>query len=126
MLESSQSDSDPEAHARETASPNGRYSVEFNVDGIADGIPGEWTHFSKHDSLLDAIRGASEFMELAKDALGVGRVDDRADDTIEPWIRIMDQEESTLVAWVDNGFLQVHQEISAAVGLEYRADDPAS
>lgn len=118
MLESSQPELDADAPAPENASPEGRYSVEFNVDGIAEGLPGEWTHFSAHDSLLDAIRAASEFMELAKDALGVGRIDDRADDTIEPWIRIMDRAEAALVAWVDNGALQVFQEIAVAIPLD--------
>jgi hypothetical protein len=111
MLEPSQPQSCTGSSGEENTSSDGRYSVEFNVDGIAEGLPGDWTHFSAHETLIDAIRAASEFMELAKDALGVGRIEDRADDTIEPWIRIMDLHQAALVAWVDNGALQVHQEI---------------
>jgi len=85
----------------------GRYSVEFNAEGLADGLSGQWTSFSSHDTLLNAIRASSKMMELAKDSLGIGRVDPHSDDRVEPWIRVMDLWNNELVAWIDFGALHV-------------------
>jgi len=104
----SHSESEPErAPAMEEALSAGRYSVEFNADGIAEGLSGAWTNFSTHDNLLDAIRSSSAFMELAKEALGIGRIDDRSDEKVETWIRVMDLRNHELVAWVDFGALHI-------------------
>jgi len=107
----SHSESEPErAPAMEEASSAAserRYSVEFNAEGIAEGLSGAWAGFSTHDNLLDAIRSSSAFMEMAKDALGIGRIDDRWDERVETWIRVMDLRNHELVAWVDFGALHI-------------------
>jgi hypothetical protein len=112
MTQGHRHEPDADPSAPEPISPPKLYSVEYNVDGISDGIPGDWTIFSAHENLLDAIRAASEFMELAKNALGVARVEKTADALIEPWIRIMEQRNIALVAWVDNGHLRMEQDFA--------------
>ncbi|MEQ1840154.1 MAG: hypothetical protein ABL994_07085 [Verrucomicrobiales bacterium] len=88
----------------------GRYSVEVNIDGIADGVPGEWTDFCNHDTLGNAVRASSAFMALTKHFLGVDSLDDRADGRIEPWIRVTDHWDEEVVLWAFGGALFVREE----------------
>ena len=89
---------------------NGRFFVECNIDGIAEDKPGEWTLFSRHNSLEEAVRACSAFMEMAKDCLGVPRVDPKADAKIERWIRVTDMWNEEVVLWVEDARLHIAPE----------------
>jgi len=99
---------EPEAVLREVL--GGRYSVEVNIDGITDGVPGEWENFSHHDTIGDAIRAASAFLELTKQLLGVDSLNDGVDGRIEPWIRSVDHWDEVIAVWVEGGVLHVREE----------------
>jgi hypothetical protein len=88
----------------------GRYSVEINIDGIVDGVSGEWEPISTHDTLGDSIRACSAFVGLTKQCIGAGPLDNRSDAEIEPWIRVMDLWSQEKAIWVENGALFVAEE----------------
>lgn len=98
------------------------YHVEVNANGITEGIPGDWTLFSIHHSLIDALRGASNLLEAARAVIAEDHPGPTPDHLIEPWLRIMDQRDNTFVAWVDNGQLRLERELPAAPPAE--ADVP--
>jgi hypothetical protein len=50
-------------------------------------------------------------MEMAKDCLGIPRVDAKADGEIERWIRVIDMWNEEVVLWVEDSRLHVLSEV---------------
>lgn len=95
---------------------SGRYFVEYNLEGITHGTPGEWILLARHDTLAESIRACSDFLEMVKDSLGVARLDSRRDHEFEPWIRVMDMWSEEVVLWVEDRRLHVQKEVRKVSG----------